>query len=385
MNFKSLNRPFALLAVIFLTAVFAFKPIPDYQLKRVEIEPEVYTTMKAKWNNDFVHVSYPHQWLNAVIAVDPGESIQKAIDKVTRNGGVVLLKKGTYLVSKPIVLKSKVTIIGEGTEHTIIKQDIGLTDGGAFQADPLPQITDVVISNLSIIGIGGNSKAHGILMAGKNGERHNRIMLQHVDVKNWAGTGVHMKRTDNIVMDACNFQKNGSGNSLYHNVYFLYNKYILQSDCDMSYPVLGKGNKYTSCEFVLAQRCTIKDCSKNGIQSDHEEAGYIFFHKYHVSGCGQVALWFPCENYYDKYNYTEDPKYAPQKVILNRCEIINNRWGALWRSVNNSYVINSVFNNKEIDMGLLKCDVKMENSTFKKGNENYTDVKQWPADVKLLW
>jgi len=36
-------------------------------------------------------------------------------------------------------------------------------------------------------------------------------------------------------------------------------------------------------------------------------------------------------------------------------------------------------------MGLLKCDVTMENSTFEKGNEIYTDVKQWPADVKILW
>ena len=51
----------------------------------------------------------------------------------------------------------------------------------------------------------------------------------------------------------------------------------------ISAPVKGKGNKYTSCEYVLGQRCTIKDCKGNGIQADHEEAGYLFFHKYHVS------------------------------------------------------------------------------------------------------
>jgi hypothetical protein len=96
-------------------------------------------------------------------------------------------------------------------------------------------------------------------------------------------------------------------------------------------------------------------------------------------------LWFPCEHYYDKYTYTEDAKYAPQKVILNRCEIVNNTWGAMWRAVNDSYVINCTFAKKKIDMGLLKCDVTMENSTFNKGNEMYTDVKQWPSDVKLLW
>ena len=153
----------------------------------------------------------------------------------------------------------------------------------------------------------------------------------------------------------------------------------------MSFPLKGKGCKYTSCEFVLAQRCTIKDTKTNGIQADHEEAGYVFFHKYHISGCERVALWFPCEDYYDKFTYKEDPKYAPQKIILNRCEVVNNTWGAMWRAVNDSYVINSHFSNKKIDMGLLKCNVQMEKSIFEKGNKNYTDVKQWPEDVKILW
>ena len=98
------------------------------------------------------------------------------------------------------------------------------------------------------------------------------------------------------------------------------------------------------------------------------------------SRCG-----FPANIFYDKYNYTENPKYAPQRVILNRCSIVDNTWGAMWRAVNDSYVINCAFANKKIDMGLLKCDVTMENSTFDKGNEIYTDVKQWPSDVKILW
>lgn len=55
----------------------------------------------------------------------------------------------------------------------------------------------------------------------------------------------------------------------------------------------------------------------------------------------------------------------------------------MWRSVNQSYVINSVFDNRKIDVGLLKCDVLFENSTFKKGNErtqmlNYV-LKIWES------
>jgi len=36
----------------------------------------------------------------------------------------------------------------------------------------------------------------------------------------------------------------------------------------------------------------------------------------------------------------------------NRCEIVDNTWGAMWRVAKDSYVKNSHFANKKIDMGL---------------------------------
>lgn len=379
---KNIKHFFVIAFIGLISSINAQKKAFAYT--KVTIEQEVYAVMSDKWNDDFKHVDYPKQWLQNVVEVKPGQSIQKAIDKVyNEGGGVVFLKKGTHILNSTITLKSNITLIGEGRDKTILLQGEGI-DNAAFNIEDKPQVTDLVIKDLTLKGK-REGKVNGILFRGRNESRHTRVMLQNIDVTDWSAQGVHMKRTDNIIMDNCNFQYNGSAGGLYHNVYFLYNKYILQSDCNMSYPVKGKGNKYTSCEYVLAQRCTIKDTKTNGIQADHDEAGYIFFHKYHVSGCARVALWFPCENYYDKYHYTENPKYAPQKVILNRCEIVNNTWGAMWRSVNDSYIINSVFDNIEVDMGLLKCDVTLENSTFKKGNEIYTDVKQWPKDVRILW
>ncbi|WP_434035570.1 right-handed parallel beta-helix repeat-containing protein [Formosa sp. 4Alg 33] len=355
----------------------------NFKIKKVKIEAEVDSIMTSKWNTNFQHVEYPKQWLEHVITVNPGASLQEAIDEAHKTGGVVFLKSGIHVLTETITLKGRVTLVGEGREHTIIQQGPNMETTG-FSIEAEPQVTDLIIKDLTLKG-SRSGKANGILIRGRNESRHDRVMLQNINVTDWSAQGVHMKRTNNIIMDNCNFQYNGSAGGLYHNVYFLYNKYILQSDCDMSYPIKGKGNKYTSCEFVLAQRCTIKDCLGNGIQADHEEAGYLFFHKYHVSNCGRVALWFPCEDYYDKYTYTENPQYAPQHVILNRCEIINNTWGAMWRMVNNSFVINSTFDNKKIDMGLLKCDVTFDNSTFKQGNKTYTDVTQWPKDVEILW
>ncbi len=357
---------------------------PAFKLEPVAVEPEVKTIMAEKWADEFHPVDYPEQWLENVITVAPGESIQQAIDAANEaGGGVVFLKAGVHPLSETLFLKSRVSLVGEGRERTILQQTAEMS-GSGFEAQPEPQVTDVVIKDLWLKGIHQN-KANGIFMSGRNESRHSRIMIQNLNITDWPTHGLHMKRTDNIIMDRCRLQFNGSGDGLYHNVYFLYNKYILQSDCDMSFPILGKGCKYTSVEHMLAQRCTIRECIGNGIQSDNDQAGYLFFHKYTISGCGRVAMWFPCEAYYHKFDYTEDPTYAPQKVILNRCEIVDNTWGAMWRMVNDAYVLNSVFDNEKIDMGLLKCGVTLEGSVFKRGNERYSDVKEWPKDVKLLW
>ncbi len=371
------------LSVLLGLGVSAFAE-PAFELEKVVIEPEVKTVMAAKWNDAFVHVEYPQQFLNNVMVVEPGESIQAAIDSAhDAGGGVVHLKAGVHPLEETLILKSRVSIVGDGRERTILQQTNEMS-GSGFEALPKPQVTDVLIKDLWIKGIHKN-KANGIFMSGRNESRHTRIMIQNLNITDWPTHGLHMKRTDNIIMDRCNLQFNGSGDGLYHNVYFLYNKYILQSDLDMSFPILGKGCKYTSVEHMLAQRCTIRECVGNGIQSDHEQAGYLFFHKYTISGCGRVGMWFPCEHYYDKFNYTEDPKYAPQQVILNRCEITGNTWGAMWRMVGGAHVIHSVFDNEKLDMGLLKCGVGMEGSTFKTGVAEYDDVKQWPEDVQLLW
>ncbi|MEI6892402.1 MAG: glycosyl hydrolase family 28-related protein [Pontiella sp.] len=357
---------------------------PAFKLENVVIEPEVLSLMSDKWGNEFKPVDYPVQFLDRIFEVEPGESIQQAIDAASEGGGgVVYLRAGVHPLEQTLFLKSKVSLVGDGRERTILQQTAEMS-GSGFEAPPQPQVTDVLIKDLWIKGIHQN-KANGIFMAGRNESRHSRIMIQKVNITDWPTHGLHMKRTDNIIMDRCTLQFNGSGDGLYHNVYFLYNKQILQSDLDMSFPILGKGCKYTSVEYLLAQRCTIRDCVGNGIQSDHEQAGYLFFHKYTISGCGRVAMWFPCEHYYDKFNYSEDPKYAPQKVILNRCNVVDNTWGALWRMVKGAHVIHCVFDNEKIDMGLLKCEVEMEGNLFKTGNEIYTDVKQWPEEVKLLW
>ena len=355
-------------------------PLAMYKISEVNIEPEVLSIMSDKWGDEFKHAEYPVQYLNNVITLKPGDNIQDAIDKAnSEGGGVVYLTEGTFETGD-LKIKSKVTLCGAGRSKTIVKH----TGSGNFMDQGEKKLTDVVFKDITFQG--GSETGSGLNLRGDNNDRHERFMWQNVTVKDMGSHGIGISRVNHIIMDNSLFQYNGSKGGLHHNVYFLFVGYVLQSDCDMSYPVNGKSNKYTSTKYLLTQRCVMKNGKGNGIQADNDQGGYLFFHKHHLSGFERVAMWFPCEAYYNKFEYTEDPKWVPQNVILNRCEVVDNTWGAMWRIVQgNSFVINSYFDNEKIDMGLLKCNVKMENNTFKNGIEEYSDVKQWPEDVKLLW
>ncbi|KJD37219.1 hypothetical protein PW52_01935 [Tamlana sedimentorum] len=354
--------------------------LAKYQIEKVSIEPEVLSVMKEKWNDNFIHAQYPKQYLNNIIMLTPGDDVQTAIDKAHESGGgIVYLTEGIHTTDN-LKIKSKVTLCGAGRSKTILKH----TGKGHFMDQAEQKLTDIVFKDITLQG--GEHTKSGLNLRGQNDDRHERFMWQNVNITGINSHGIGISRVNHIIMDNSHFQNNGLKGSLHHNVYFLFVSYVLQSDCDMSNPAEGKSNKYTSTSHLLTQRCVMKNGKGNGIQADNDQGGYLFFHKHHLSGFKRVAMWFPCEEYYNKFQYTEDPKWVPQNVILNRCEVINNGYGAMWRIVGGkSNVINSYFDNEKIDMGLLKGKVKMDkNSVFKKGNEFYEDVKEWPKDLKLL-
>jgi hypothetical protein len=355
-------------------------PLAAYKISKVTIEAEALSIIEDKWGDAFIHAEHPQQFLDNIITLKPGDNIQDAINAANAaGGGVVYLTEGRY-ETDDLKLQSKVTLSGAGRDKTIVTH----TGKGNFMDQGAPKLTDVIFKDLTLLG-GGNTGS-GLNLRGDNDDRHERFMWQNVTIKNVGSHGIGISRVNHIIMDNSVFQYNGTKGGLHHNVYFLFVGHVLQSDCDMSYPKEGKANKYTSTRHLLTQRCVMKVGKENGIQADNDQGGYLFFHKHHLSGFDKVAMWFPCEEYYNKFEYTEDPKWVPQNVILNRCEVVNSTWGAMWRVVGGqSFVINSVFDNEKIDMGLLKCDVVFEGSTFETGNQEYTDVKQWPEDVELLW
>ena len=61
-----------------------------------------------------------------------------------------------------------VTLVGEGREKTLLLQGPKMT-GTAFNIEEKPQVTDLVIKDLTLKGT-RTGKANGILIRGRNGE-----------------------------------------------------------------------------------------------------------------------------------------------------------------------------------------------------------------------
>lgn len=327
-------------------------------IEEVELEEEVTDLVEKYWMDEedtFEYVNYPEQYLDGnTVMVAPGESIQDAVDAVSHaGGGVVILGEGIHLLHDPVTMQSNVTLVGYGKERTIIRQAEDLQN--SFFKDNGGCVENFVFKDLSIEGMRGYAyNPSGILMNGSGDKWHNRIMMQNIRLKNCACMGIHLKRVDDVIMDNCEVVYNGESSGFYHNIYFLYNNRILQSDLDLSRPVLGKGCKYTATVGTIAQRVFMKDGTGNGIQADHT-ADYLLLHKYEIKDFAGVALWFPCENFNDKYTYTESTKYSQQNAILSRCTITGCKNGGIWRVVENPHILNCYFENREHDLELLKC------------------------------
>ncbi|MDT0317031.1 immunoglobulin-like domain-containing protein [Streptomyces millisiae] len=348
-------------------------PEVDAAVRPVEIEDEVLGLIDSEWDGEFTHVSYPRQVLDREIGVATGESIQAAVDEVgAAGGGVVRLGEGLHELEAPLDLHDRVTLVGAGQDRTVVRysgsgEAIGTTDR---------QITDVVIKGLTLEGARGDLDApSGVYFAGADpvSARHQRIVLQDLTVRNFGGHGIHIKRASDIVTDNLTSMYNGERHSLFHNVYWLFDNNILQSDVDLSKPVNGKGAKYTSTADVIVQRAEIRHTTRNAVQADGRDDERIFFHRFDISGAGATALWMICEIFHDPGRYTEDPTYSPNQVIINRSNIVDNTRGGVWKIVTDVRVLNSRFDNIDSDLMLLNTHPTYRDSTFAHEPEHYTD------------
>jgi hypothetical protein len=150
------------------------------------------------------------------IEVPVGGDIQATIDKVAseEGGGSVILKKGIHTIKQPLRMKSNVTIRGEGKLASTLKTKENMK---MITADA-NGLKNISISNLVIVGTNA-LKGGGIHLVSYEKD-HENITVSNVHVFN-TGWGVHIKGTKNLIIENCNFSRNGTkGKEGYaHNLY----------------------------------------------------------------------------------------------------------------------------------------------------------------------
>lgn len=154
--------------------------------------------------------------LNAATrTVSVGGDIQSAIDYVSSNGGgTVTLASGTHTVTAPLLIRSNVTLQGEGNWASKLKTNTNIEIINAYEAG----LDNVTIQNLEIEGINA-SNGSGISII-SYGDNHNNVKVLNVHCHN-TGWGVHIKGCDNLLVEDCLFEYNGTaGKEGYaHNLY----------------------------------------------------------------------------------------------------------------------------------------------------------------------
>jgi len=225
-----------------------------------------------------------------LVTVSVDEDIQTALDKVsTDGGGIVQLTAGVHNITTPLEINSNVTLQGEGKLASTIKteNDINMIIQAA------EGMKNVTIKNLILIG-SQTKHAGGIQIVSMHTD-NDSINIIGVNVFE-TGWGVHIKGAKNLIIDSCNFSRNGNPESVgyAHNLYLrrVYTAHVTNSIFDNSISANGINISYSrdiniiNCEAIgnkfrgmraadtdgfLVRNCTIANNEDVGLYANTEK------------------------------------------------------------------------------------------------------------------
>ncbi len=210
------------------------------------------------------------------IWVEPGASIQKALDEASGTGRYVILKAGIHEITEPIRMPSNVTLAGEGLGTVIMgyksASHYAIVNAGY-------DMHDVTLSNFVIEGAKDHNQDED-----PNGGRFNRTMrysphkggisflatsrgkmsnitLVNISVINFSKNGVQISGARNLTVTGCNFSDNGSGiipgPKLHHNLSMQYVSGGRITDCRLDGSIAGCGLSMSDCQGLTVADCEV--------------------------------------------------------------------------------------------------------------------------------
>jgi len=213
---------------------------------------------------------------NAMI-VNPGDSIQLALQTASGTGRWVVLKAGIHTLKSTLKIPANVTICGEGINTILFLDPVsGMREAMINAEDNLRDVTlrDLVIEcatktdpgtdpNSSRSYRGGYNRG-GILFR-SDGVNMKNINLINLTVQNATYNGVFISGADAVTISRCNFSENGvsvpPGQKLLHNLLLSHCSKVTISDSRLVTSPFGSGIALDHCNDVQVNNCEI---ARNG-------------------------------------------------------------------------------------------------------------------------
>lgn len=211
---------------------------------------------------------------NAVV-VNPGGSVQQALDATAGTGKWVLLKNGIHTLPATLKIPSGVTLAGEGI-NTVLFLDpaSGMRDAMVNAEEDMHDVTirDLVVEARLKTDPGSDpngSRSHsrnagnrgGILLRGNTAGQMKNLHFINLTVQNGTFNGLLISGAQDIEITRCDLNENGStvvpGPKLQHNLLITNSSNIRVTDSRMTTSPHGSGIALDACTNVTINRCEI--------------------------------------------------------------------------------------------------------------------------------
>ncbi|WP_299436708.1 carbohydrate-binding protein [uncultured Aquimarina sp.] len=263
----------------------------------------------------------------ADITVPLGGNIQDALDDVgSSGGGTVTLASGTFTITSSLKISSNTKLQGSGTYGTTIKttQNIKMIVQSGYG------LKNITIQNLTLNGT--NASDGGGIEIISYGADHDTVKISSVRCYN-TGWGVHIKGVKNVLVENCDFSKNGTAGKegFAHNMYLrrCYGAVVRNSTFNNSTSANGINISYS--EDIEIYDCEMSGNYFRGVRAADTE-GYLV-HNCIITDNGDFGLGANSENF-----TTRDIDWKNNCVANNAKDGIYAKSGATGKILNcNSY------------------------------------------------
>jgi hypothetical protein len=216
----------------------------------------------------------PEALPNAVV-VEPGQSLQNALNEYAGTGRPVLAKAGVHKLPATLKIPAGIQLRGEG-ESTVLFLDPASGDRDAL-VNAAPDMHDVTIRDLVIEGAlktepgtdpnssrsfrSNAGNRGGIVFRAQAAGQMKNIRLINLTVRNCTFNGVLISGGSDIQLAHCDLSENGSsvvpGPGLQHNLLLTHCNGIRIQDSRLDTSPFGSGAALSQCRNALVARCEI--------------------------------------------------------------------------------------------------------------------------------